>query len=148
MYTAHPSENERFYLRILLCPIHGPTSFDYLRSYENHTYATFKEAVIARGLLIDDIEWTKCWKKPLSIVILHKYDMSLPFYFLIVQSKIQKLSLHLSFQSWQKILPFGFLFPNHKSLYIIVSCCTCCKSHFAPFHSRKSKLGNIWTATI
>jgi len=57
MYTAHPSENERFYLRVLLCHVHGPTSYEFLRTYEYQTYPTFKEAVVARGLLMHDIEW-------------------------------------------------------------------------------------------
>lgn len=59
MYTAHPSQNERFYVRVLLCHVHGPTSYEFLRTYEGQIFATFKEAVIARGLLSDDNEWER-----------------------------------------------------------------------------------------
>jgi hypothetical protein len=59
IYTAHPSENERFYLRLLLSHVYGPTSFEYLRTYEGMPYPTFKDAVMARGLLSDDEEWNR-----------------------------------------------------------------------------------------
>lgn len=60
MYFANPSEGERFYLRLLLCYVHGPTSFQSLRTYEGVVYNTFKEACIARGYLESDDEWISC----------------------------------------------------------------------------------------
>ena len=60
MYTATPAEGERFYLRLLLCNVRGPTSFVNLRVYNGVTYDSYKDAAIARCLLEDDREWINC----------------------------------------------------------------------------------------
>jgi hypothetical protein len=60
MYNVNPSEGERYYLRILLCHIKGPTSFTDLRTYNGVIYPNYKDAAIARGLLEDDNEWINC----------------------------------------------------------------------------------------
>lgn len=60
MYFANPSEGERFYLRLLLCYVRGPTSFQNLRTFEGVIYNTFKEACNARGYLESDAEWISC----------------------------------------------------------------------------------------
>ena len=51
---------ERFYLRILLSHVRGPTSFEYLKEFEGVTHQTFQEACLARGLIEDDKEWINC----------------------------------------------------------------------------------------
>ena len=38
----------------MLLTVKGPISFDDLRTYEGHTYSTYREACIARGLLEND----------------------------------------------------------------------------------------------
>ena len=48
---------ERFYLRLLLTVVKGPTTFDDLRTFEGVLYDTFKSACIARGLLDSDEQW-------------------------------------------------------------------------------------------
>lgn len=60
MYTISPSEGERFYLRILLTAMRGPTSFNDLRTYEGVLYPTFQDAAVARGLLENDDEYKNC----------------------------------------------------------------------------------------
>ncbi|PIA35515.1 hypothetical protein AQUCO_03500110v1 [Aquilegia coerulea] len=60
MYFANPNSGERFYLRLLLTVLKGPTSWADLKTFENVRYNSFKEACIARGLLEDDKEWSKC----------------------------------------------------------------------------------------
>ncbi|KAI8557126.1 hypothetical protein RHMOL_Rhmol05G0311100 [Rhododendron molle] len=60
MYFASPNYGERFYLRLLLTVVKGPTSFECLRTVENVVHHTFKEACVARGLLEDDDEWVQC----------------------------------------------------------------------------------------
>lgn len=60
MYSANPSEGERYYLRVLLCHMKGPTSFENLKLFNGVTYPTYKEAAIARGLLENDLEWRNC----------------------------------------------------------------------------------------
>ena len=57
MYYAHPSSGERFYLRMLLNIVKGPRNFKELRTINDVTYPTYKEAYYALGLLDDDKEW-------------------------------------------------------------------------------------------
>jgi hypothetical protein len=65
MYFVKPSENERYYLRLLLATVPGATSYADLRTTAKGTpqeviHATFKAACLARGLLQDDEEWDRC----------------------------------------------------------------------------------------
>ncbi|XP_030964292.1 uncharacterized protein LOC115985490 [Quercus lobata] len=57
VYYAHPSSGERFYLRMLLNIVKGPRNFKELRTINDVTYPTYKEACYALGLLDDDKEW-------------------------------------------------------------------------------------------
>ncbi|XP_055960816.1 uncharacterized protein LOC126682230 isoform X2 [Mercurialis annua] len=60
IYFAHPSSGERYYLRMLLNVVKGPTSFSNIRKVNKTIYPTFKAACYALGLLDDDREWTDC----------------------------------------------------------------------------------------
>ncbi|PIA61360.1 hypothetical protein AQUCO_00300717v1, partial [Aquilegia coerulea] len=70
IYYAYPTSGERhmvpnssicvsrnYYLCILLNHVKGPRDYKDLKTYNNETYDTFKEACMARGLLDDDGEW-------------------------------------------------------------------------------------------
>ncbi|XP_030970665.1 uncharacterized protein LOC115991053 [Quercus lobata] len=57
VYYAHPSSGKRFYLRILLNIVKGPRNFKELKTINDVTYPTYKEACYALGLLDDDKEW-------------------------------------------------------------------------------------------
>jgi hypothetical protein len=59
IYFVGPSGGERFYLRLLLTVVKGPTSFDDLRTFDGVLYDTFKSACIARGLLDSDEQWDR-----------------------------------------------------------------------------------------
>ena len=59
MYFVNPRDMEKYCLRLLLLHIQGPTSFEYLRTVDGITLATFKEACIIRNLLADDTEWER-----------------------------------------------------------------------------------------
>ncbi|PKA51251.1 ATP-dependent DNA helicase PIF1 [Apostasia shenzhenica] len=48
---ANPVEGERYYLRLLLNHVKGPTSFEDLKIYQNIKYNSFQESATARGLL-------------------------------------------------------------------------------------------------
>ncbi|KAG5556991.1 hypothetical protein RHGRI_007293 [Rhododendron griersonianum] len=60
MYFASPNCGERFYLRLLLTVVKGPTSFECLRTVENVVHSSLKSVCVARGLLEDDDEWVQC----------------------------------------------------------------------------------------
>lgn len=58
--TSNPNEGERYYLRLLLGHIRGPTSYEHLRTVKGIIYSTFREAVVANGLLQVDRSNDKC----------------------------------------------------------------------------------------
>ena len=61
VYSAHPSEGERFYLRILLSHVTGCPSFQAIRTLPDGTVCgTFKETACHRGLLVNDGKYDRC----------------------------------------------------------------------------------------
>ncbi|KAK8933803.1 hypothetical protein KSP39_PZI015526 [Platanthera zijinensis] len=62
MYSVNPLEGERYYLRILLTHIRAPRSFQHLRTVNNITYSTFKEAAEHCGLLERDNNLHNCMR--------------------------------------------------------------------------------------
>ncbi|QRV79981.1 ATP-dependent DNA helicase PIF1 [Ceratobasidium sp. AG-Ba] len=60
MYFVGPNQGPKFYLRLLLTVVKGATSFEELRTYRHIIHPTFQACCIARGLLEDDGEWTRC----------------------------------------------------------------------------------------
>jgi hypothetical protein len=67
MYFVSPSENERFFLRLLLTHVSGATSYDDLKTVDNKLFPTFKEAAVALGLVEDDSHHDKCLKEASEI---------------------------------------------------------------------------------
>ncbi|GJT72009.1 DNA helicase PIF1, ATP-dependent [Tanacetum coccineum] len=55
---SSPTSEERYYLRMLLNVVRGAQSFEKLMTVNKQTYATFKAACFAYGLLNDDKEWS------------------------------------------------------------------------------------------
>ena len=60
MYSVSPLDRERYFLRLLLLNVRGPTSFENLRTVNEITFATFEETARTRGLLENDEEWSRC----------------------------------------------------------------------------------------
>ncbi|KAK8921613.1 hypothetical protein KSP39_PZI020468 [Platanthera zijinensis] len=60
MYSVHPSEGERFYLRMLLNHIRAPRSFEHLMTVGNITHPTFCSAAEHYGLLEQDNSLHNC----------------------------------------------------------------------------------------
>ena len=60
MIYVGPTAGERFYLRLLLMVVKGPTSFEDLRTVDDEICETFRDACLKRGLLEDDSEWEMC----------------------------------------------------------------------------------------
>nr|CDJ83291.1 Protein of unknown function DUF889 domain containing protein [Haemonchus contortus] len=63
MYTANPSDVERYSLRLLLLNRRGAKSFDELRTVSGSTYSSFKEAAKALGLMHDDSHYESCLRE-------------------------------------------------------------------------------------
>ena len=61
--AAAPSQTEEFSLRLLLVSVPGPTSFEYLRTYNGVQYASFREAAVQRGLCDGDGEYVECMEE-------------------------------------------------------------------------------------
>mmetsp|Transcript_13935 Transcript_13935/g.25805 ORF Transcript_13935/g.25805 Transcript_13935/m.25805 type:complete len:831 (-) Transcript_13935:1923-4415(-) len=59
VYTVSIREGERFYLRLLLTQVAGPTSFEHLRTVNGVLHPTFKDACVASSLIEDDTEWDR-----------------------------------------------------------------------------------------
>ena len=60
LYFVAPTAGERFYLRLLLTAVKGPTSWQDLRTFDDEVHPTFYAACLARGLLQNDDEWRQC----------------------------------------------------------------------------------------
>jgi hypothetical protein len=59
-------KGERFYLRILLNSVCGAQSFEHLRTFNGTLYPSFKDAAIARGLIENDDEYSRCLEEATS----------------------------------------------------------------------------------
>nr|KAJ0210749.1 hypothetical protein LSAT_V11C400209270 [Lactuca sativa] len=58
--VAHPSEGERYYLRMLLLKIRCPKSYEDLKVFNGVQVATFRESALVHGYLIDDNSQQLC----------------------------------------------------------------------------------------
>ncbi|KAL0295429.1 UNVERIFIED_CONTAM: hypothetical protein Sradi_6836600 [Sesamum radiatum] len=65
--NASPVEGERYYLRILLQNIRGPTSFDSLKTIQGKYHDTFRDAAASLGLLDSDSSLEECLEESISI---------------------------------------------------------------------------------
>ncbi|CAH1427111.1 unnamed protein product [Lactuca virosa] len=60
LVSANPAEGERYYLRLLLLHISGPTCFEDLYTVNNIKYPTFRKAALERGLIESDDDLSQC----------------------------------------------------------------------------------------
>ncbi|XP_027177834.1 uncharacterized protein LOC113776981 [Coffea eugenioides] len=80
----HPSEGERYYLRLLLSKVRCPTSFDDLRTFNGVQVETFQEATLIRGLLQNDNSQEICLQE--TSLFHMPYEMRRLFATLLVYS--------------------------------------------------------------
>ncbi|DAZ99859.1 TPA: LOW QUALITY PROTEIN: hypothetical protein N0F65_008602, partial [Lagenidium giganteum] len=57
LVACSPLDIERYHLRLLLCNVKGPKSFERIRTVDSTVYPSFRDACCALGLLDDDAEW-------------------------------------------------------------------------------------------
>lgn len=57
LVNIHPNAGDRYYLRILVSLVKGPTCYDDLYTVGDTKHDTFQAACLARGLLDGDKEW-------------------------------------------------------------------------------------------
>ena len=60
IYTVHPKQEERFFVRLLLNTVKGPKSFTDLRTVRGNVASSFKQACKDLHLLEDDNHWIMC----------------------------------------------------------------------------------------
>ncbi|KAF3614012.1 hypothetical protein T459_07050 [Capsicum annuum] len=58
--TCHPTEGERYYLRLLLINVRGPKSYKDLLTVNGEFYNTFRESAEKRELLLCDNNLIEC----------------------------------------------------------------------------------------
>lgn len=93
LYFVSPKQQERFYLRLLLLNVRGAQSFEDLRTHQEITYETFKEAAIARDLVAQDDAWDKCLEEA-SVFKFPKQLCELFAYILVFQKPINARTLY------------------------------------------------------
>ncbi|XP_074282635.1 uncharacterized protein LOC141607174 [Silene latifolia] len=62
-----PAEGERFFLRLLLLHIRGPTSFEYLKTVDGYVCATFQEAALRHRLVEEEDAAELCMAEACAI---------------------------------------------------------------------------------
>ena len=67
IYTVSPSEGDKFYLRLLLSHVTGPTSWEYLLTNNGMTFSTFKKSAEDRGFLETDHSIRDCFVEVTSL---------------------------------------------------------------------------------
>ncbi|KAL3352294.1 hypothetical protein AABB24_020373 [Solanum stoloniferum] len=73
LVTCHPTEGERYYLRLLLMNVRSPESYQDLRKIDGKYYDTFRESAEKRGLLhhnnnlVDCMTEAVCYQMPYSL---------------------------------------------------------------------------------
>lgn len=69
MYAVNPSEQERYYLRIVLLHIPGATSYGDLQRVDDRQCSSFRrEVCLPLGLLNDDTHWHKTLDEASSLL--------------------------------------------------------------------------------
>ncbi|KAL7491042.1 hypothetical protein ACHAWT_000513 [Skeletonema menzelii] len=63
VYTVHPTEIERYSLRLLLNHVKGKESFEDLRTVDNKVFPTFHATAVALNLVKNDKIWIECMKE-------------------------------------------------------------------------------------
>ncbi|XP_076929149.1 uncharacterized protein LOC143593388 [Bidens hawaiensis] len=78
--SANPAEGKRYYLRLLLTHVRGPTSFDDLQTVNGVQHTTFRKTALEMGLIDDDTTLSQC----LAEAAVFNFPMALQRLFAII----------------------------------------------------------------
>lgn len=86
IYNVSPRHIELYHLRLLLLNVPGATEFKDLKTYNSVTYNTFREAALARGLIVDDGEWKRCMEEASAYMM--PYELRALFAILLIHCEV------------------------------------------------------------
>jgi hypothetical protein len=87
VYFVHPSCGERYYLKMLLLVVKGAQSYECLRTHNDITHSTFKEACNERGLLTNNKEWYNAFDETGPLLQINLDTSSLQCFYSVVGDK-------------------------------------------------------------
>ena len=93
IYNVSPRDAERYFFRLLLLYVKGPTFFEELLTVSGTLLATFFEAAKARGYFTDDKEWSKCFAEAVST----QHPRQIQFLFAIICFHAMELTNAINF---------------------------------------------------
>ena len=95
LHTVHPTDTERFHLRLLLCHVPGPTCENDLKTVNGTQHATFQEAAVALGLATDPHEFA-CILEEASTILMPK-KLRHMFTMMVAKCEVPKQSAPILF---------------------------------------------------
>ncbi|GBP73542.1 hypothetical protein EVAR_89202_1 [Eumeta japonica] len=81
IYSVHPSNDECFYLRLLLVNVRGPTSFQQLRTVDGELCGSYREACQRLQLLENDAHWDQTLND--AVILSHAHQIRTLFSIII-----------------------------------------------------------------
>ena len=100
LYNTNPRNRELFSLRLLLLHVPGATSFEFLRTVNNHLYPNFSSAASALRLLEDDREWDDCLAEGVSYQMPKQLRQLFAFICISAGSSVDALNLWTKYKQF------------------------------------------------
>ena len=98
MHTVHPTDTERFHLRLLLSHVPGPTCEADLKTVNGVTHDTFQEAAVALGLATDPHEFACILEEASTILMPRKLRHM--FAMMIAKCEVPKNAVPVLFEQF------------------------------------------------
>uniref|UniRef100_A0A914YQP7 ATP-dependent DNA helicase n=1 Tax=Panagrolaimus superbus TaxID=310955 RepID=A0A914YQP7_9BILA len=114
MYSASPTNQELFHLRILLNHIKGATCYEDLKRVDGNICQTFSQACLELGLIEDDKEWGRVLKE--ADVSLLPYQMRNLFVRLLIHC--QPIAPHDLWEEFKEAMSADFALNFSKDIAI------------------------------
>ncbi|XP_074293093.1 uncharacterized protein LOC141620007 [Silene latifolia] len=118
---ANPSEGERYYLRLLLSRIHGPKSFEDLRSVNGVLCGSFRESAYKHGLLEADNSIEHCLEEATRYQMPSAFRRLFATLLIYCEPKNPRLMWDKYYDSLLEDYAYNFPTQQHKLLQIFVA---------------------------